>query len=100
MHGEAEDFVNVLVAITHIEDGALEARAAALLADQFDVGEELHLHGDGAIALASFTAAAGDIEGEMAGAETAALGVRSGGEEFADGIEGLQISCGIGAWGA
>src|SRR5579862_5022500 len=56
--GEVENFVNVLVAEAHFEDGALEARAAAFLADELDVGEELHFDGDGAVALAGFAAAA------------------------------------------
>ena len=36
----------------------LEARAFALLADQFDIGQELHLDRHGAVALAGFAAAA------------------------------------------
>ena len=44
----------------------LEARAFAFVADQFDVGQELHLHRHRAVALAGFAAAAGNIEGKMA----------------------------------
>ncbi len=36
----------------------------------------------------------------MSGAVAAALGFGLGGEELADGVEGLDIGNGIGAWGA
>ena len=94
-HGELQHFVNIFVAVAHFQHAALEARAAAFLADQLHVGEELHLHGDRAVALAGFAAAAGDVEGEMAGGEAAALGFGRGGENFADGVEGFQIGGGI-----
>ena len=74
-HRQAEDFVDILVAIAHFQNAALEARAAAFLADQFDVGEKLHLDGDRAVALAGLAAPAGDIEGKVAGAEAALLGL-------------------------
>ena len=62
----------------------LIARALAFLADQLHVGQELHLHRDGAIALADFAAAAGHVEGKMAGGVAALLGFAGGGEEAAD----------------
>ena len=65
LDGEVEHVVNVLAVITNLEDLGLVARAFALLADQLDVGEELHFDGDSAVALADFAAAAGNVEGEM-----------------------------------
>ena len=93
--GQLQNFVNVLAVIADLEHGALEARAAAFFADEFDVGEELHLDGDGAVALAGFAAAAGNVEGKMAGGVAAALGVGRVGEDFADGVEGFEVGGGI-----
>ena len=83
-HGELQDFVNVQAVVLDLENAALVARALALFAEQFDVGEELHLDGHGAIALADFAAAAGDVEGEVAGGVAALFGFAGGGEETAD----------------
>src|SRR5579872_7393899 len=96
-HREAENFVNILVTIAHFQNSALEASAAAFLADEFDIREELHLDRDRAIALAGFAAATGNIEGKVAGGEAAPLGVRGGCECIAYGIERLQVGRGIGA---
>ena len=82
--------MNILSAIAHFEDAAFEARAAAFFADQFDVGEKLHLDGDGAVALTGFAAAAGHVERKMSGGVTAALRVGRIGENFADGVEALR----------
>ena len=66
-----QHFVNIFFAIADLEHAALEARAAAFLADQLDVGQELHLDRDRAVALASFAAAAGNIERKMSRREAA-----------------------------
>ena len=75
----------------------LIARALALLADQLHVGQKLHLHGDRAVALAGFAAAARNVEGKMAGGVAALLGFASGGEQGADQVEGLDVGHRIGA---
>ena len=64
-HSHAQHFVNVLAAITNVENLLLESRSFALLANQFDVGEKLHLHCDRAVALANLTTPAGKIEREV-----------------------------------
>ncbi len=74
-YGEVQNFVNVLAAIAYIQNLRLVARALALLADQFDVGKKLHFHGDGAVALAGFTASTGDIEGKVPGGEASLFGL-------------------------
>src|SRR5271157_2530860 len=79
-HGHIENIMDILAVVANVENAALEALAAALLADQFNVGQELHFDGDGAIALAGFAAPSGDIEGKMASREAAALGVGCIGE--------------------
>src|ERR1019366_6215348 len=65
--------------------------ASALLADQLDVGQESHLHGDRSVALARLASAAGNVEREMPGAESALLRFQSGGEKVADRIERLHV---------
>ena len=59
--------MDVQAVIADIEHAWLVARAVAFLADELDVGEELHLDGHGAVALAGFAASAGNVEREMAG---------------------------------
>src|ERR1700722_15617271 len=90
--GEFENFVYIFAAIADIEDAGFEACATAFFANQLDISEELHFYRDGAVALASFAAAAGDVEGKMAGGEAAPLGIGRGGKDFADGVEGFEIS--------
>ncbi len=75
----------------------LVAGAVAVFAGQFDVGEELHFDGDGAVALAGVAAAAGNVEGEVAGGEREALGLGLRGKELADEIEALDVGDGVGA---
>ena len=87
--------MDIFAAIAHVEDAGFEARPAAFFADELDVGEKLHFNRDGAIALAGFAAASGNVEGKVAGGEAAALGVGSGGKDFADGVEGFEIGRGI-----
>src|SRR5437016_9265247 len=68
-HGHVQHIVNVLAAITHVEYLLFEARAFALFADEFDVGEELHLDRHRAVALTDFAATAGHVERKVRGIE-------------------------------
>src|SRR5262249_43689817 len=86
-HGEVEHVVDVLALITHLKHLRLIARALALFADQFDVGEELHFDGDGAVALAGFASAARNVEGEVSGAEAALVSFGKGSEKVADHVK-------------
>src|SRR5437588_9995956 len=61
-HRHVQNVVNVLAAITHVEDLLFEARAFAFFADEFDVREKLHLDRDRAVALTNFTAPTRNIE--------------------------------------
>ena len=90
-HGQLQHLVDVEPVVADVEDAALEARAFALLADQLDVGQELHLDGDGAVALAGFAAAAGDVEREVAGGVAAALGSGVEANSVADEVESLDV---------
>ncbi len=100
LDGHVEDVVDVLVAVLDLEDGGFVTGSVAFFAGELDIGEELHFDGDGAVALADVAAAAGDVEGEHAGGETAALGVWLRGEEGADVVKGLDVGDGVGARGA
>ena len=95
-----EDVVDVAALVLDVEDGIFVTSSVAFFAGKFDVGEELHLDSNGAIAFADVAAAAGDVEGEAAGGEALALGVGLGGEEGADFVEGLDVGDGVGARGA
>ena len=68
-HRQVQHFVDVLAAIAHFQHLRLVSRAFALFADQFHVGQKLHLHGHGAVALAGIAAASGDVEREVPRAE-------------------------------
>ena len=100
LDGHAQDVVDGFVLVFHVEDGGFVTGGVALFAGEFNVGEELHLDGDGAVAFADVAAASGDVEGERAGGEGFALGVGLGGEEGADVVEGLDVGDGVGAGGA
>src|ERR1700685_4275794 len=88
-HRHLQNIVNVVFFVAHVEHGALVTCAAAFFANQFYVGEETHLDGYCAVTLASFAAAAGNIERKMSRRETALLGFRRGSENLADGVERL-----------
>src|SRR5207245_1737995 len=92
---QLQNFVNILAVIADFQNAALDARAAALFADQLDVREKLHFHGNRAVSLAGFAAAAGNVEGKMTGSIAAALRIRRVGKNVADSVESLQIGGGI-----
>src|SRR6185369_15703929 len=65
-----------------------------------DVGEEVHLDLQQAVALACLAAAALDVEGEAAGLVAARLRLGQAGEPVADHGEGAGVGRGVGARGA
>ena len=82
-------------------EGFLIVTAAVTdVAEDVDVGQEVHLDALLAFALAGFAAAALDVEGEAAGLVAALAGLREAGEEVADGGEDAGVGGGIGARGA
>src|SRR6202171_6868643 len=89
--------MNILAAIADLEHPGLVTRSFALLADQLDVREELHLDRNRTVTLATVAAAAGNVEGEVSRAETAFLGLRQRSKQIADGVKGLDIRDRIGA---
>ena len=92
--------MDVLAPVVHLQHAALVALALALLAHQLDVGQELHLDRDGAVALAGLAAAAGDVEAEVPDGVAALPGFRSGSEDRPDGVKRLQVGDWVGARGA
>src|SRR5690606_24162449 len=91
VHGHREDVVHVLAVPADLEDVLLEALAAARLALEVEVGEELHLDLHHAVALADLAAAAGDVERERAGPVAAHLRLVRVGEERADAVECFDV---------
>src|SRR5580658_7815633 len=81
--------------ITNIENGALEARAFALFAQQLHVGQKLHLYCDRAVSLAMLAASAGDIERKVATIVAALARIQGGRKYFANKIEGFDVGDGI-----
>src|SRR5204862_1416706 len=79
-HRLLEHFMDVEPVVADLKDAALVARAFALVADQLDIGEKLHLHGDRAIALAGLASSAWDIERKMSRGVAAFGGFACGGE--------------------
>ncbi len=84
----------------HLQRLAVVAGAVADVAGDVDVGQEVHLDLDQAVALARLAAAALDVEGEAAGLVAARLGLGQAGEPVADHGEGAGVGRGVGARGA
>ena len=96
-HGELQRLVDIESVVANLEDAALVARALALFAHQLDVGQELHLDGHRAIALADLAAPARDVEREVSGGVSALLRFARGGEQPANYVEGFDVRHGVGA---
>jgi len=92
-----EDLGDVFAAVLDIEDIPAIAFPAAAVAFEQQIGEELHLHPDHACAFTGLAAAAGHIERKGPRFQAADAGAMGLGEELADGIEGLDVGCRIGA---
>ena len=80
-----------------LERLAVVALALADVAGDVDVGQEVHLDLDDAVALAGLAAAALDVEREAAGLVAARLGLGQAGEPFADRREGAGVGRRVGA---
>ena len=82
--GEVEDVGDRLAAVLDLQRLAVVAAALALLARHVDVGQEVHLDGDDAVALAGLAPPAFHVEREAARPEPAGPGVRHHREQVAD----------------
>src|SRR5674476_369095 len=83
-HRHVEHVGDRLVAEQHLQRLAVVALALADVAGDVDVGQEVHLNLDHAVALAGLAAAALDVEREAAGLVAARFRLRKCGEPFAD----------------
>src|SRR5437660_1314393 len=99
-YGHLQHLIDVLALVQNLENTAFVSCPFALFADQFDVGQELHLDSDRSIALTDLTTATGDIEGKTSGIVTARLRLTRGSENVADVIECLDIGHRIRSWSA
>ena len=97
LDGHVEHVGDGLVLELDLERLAVVALALAHIAGDVDVGQEVHLDLDDAVALAGFAAAALDVEGEAARLVAARLGFGQAGEPFADGREGAGVGRRVGA---
>ena len=78
-------------AVLHFEHLLAKSLAAALGALHVDVGHELHVDREVAVAVAGFATAAIDVETEVAGRQPARAGVDLFGEQRADRIERFDV---------
>src|SRR5260370_12475236 len=85
-HSEVQRLMDILAAIAHLQHLRFEAGAVALFANQFNIGEELHLHRDRAVALANLASATWDVEGKMSGSQASLIGFGLAGVEGPNGI--------------
>src|SRR5256885_6334782 len=79
----------------HLQRLAVVAGAVADVAGDVDVGQEVHLDLDEAVALARLATAALDVEGEAAGLVAARLALGQAGEPVADLGEGAGVGRGV-----
>ena len=100
LHRHLQHLVDILALVADLQSLPVVALAFAHLAGNIDVGQEVHLDLDKAVARAGLTPAAPDIEGEAAGPIAPGLGVLGGGEEVPDVIEESGIGGRVGAGGA
>src|SRR5690606_25137292 len=100
LDGHLEDLVDVLALVTNLQRLAVVALAAADVAGDVDIREEVHLDLDDAIALAGFAAAALDIEAEAPGHVAARAGFLGAGEQFADRREQSTVGSRVRSWRA
>ncbi len=98
--GEVEE-VGDAVAVELDGEGLLIVTASVTyLAEDVDVGEEVHLDAALTFALAGFAASALDVEGEAARLVAALARLGEHREEVADGGEDAGVGCGVAARGA
>ena len=97
VHGHRQHVRDGLPPVEDFQRLAVVAPAPALLALDVDVGQEVHLDLDEAVALAGLAAPALDVEGEAPGLVAARLGLRQPGVPFADRAEGAGVGGRVGA---
>ena len=97
LHRHLQHLVDVLALVADLERLAVVALAVAHVARHVDVGQEVHLDLDHAVALARLAAPALDVEREAPGAVAALARRRHAGEELADRREEPGVGRRVGA---
>ena len=97
LDGHVQHIGDGIALVAHGQGLGVVAAAAANVAGDVNVGEEVHLDALEAVALAGFAAAAFDVEAEAPGTIAALAGFGQHGEEFTYGREDAGIGGGIGA---
>jgi len=95
-HGHVEDVGDAFTLIFDFEGLGVVALALAGLAGDVDVGQEMHLDANLAVALAGFAAAAFDVEGESTGLVASGAGLFGTGENLANLVEYLGVGGRVG----
>ena len=95
--GEVEYLGDRLAAVMHLESLPVVTESLALLARDVDIGQEVHLDRNDAVALARLAAAALHVEREAPRLEPARLRIGHHGEQIADEGEETRVSRGIAA---
>src|SRR5207244_11032445 len=88
---EIEYLMDRAAAVPHLEQLRLEALAVALIAWNEDVGKELHLDADLALALTGLAAPPRHVEREVARGQTARARVLRRGEPLPDRLERVEV---------
>ena len=91
--GHVEHVVDVLAFVSDVENVALEPLPVAGVAHQFQIGHELHFHGNDTCALAFLASSSVSIEGEELRTESHLLGEGLFGKQLANGVVGLHVGC-------
>ena len=97
LHRHLQHLVDVFALIAHLQGLPVVALALAHLAGDVDVGQEMHLNLQKAVAGAGLTPAAPDVEGKPARAVAPAFGVLCGGEQLPDVVEKPGVGGRVGA---
>ena len=97
--GHVQDVGDRLVLVTDLQGLPVVAGAVADLAGDVDVGQEVHLDLERAVALAGLAASALDVEGETPGSVAAHLRLGHGREDLADVVPHAGVGGGIGPRG-
>ena len=96
MDGHVQDVGDRLVLVTDLQGLPVVAGAVADLAGDVDVGQEVHLDLERAVALAGLAAPTLDVEGEAPGPISPNLRLGHGREDLADVVPHTGVGGGIG----
>ena len=100
LHGHGQHVGDALALVVHFQGLAVVALALALLAGDVDVGQEMHLDLEHAVAFALLAAATLDVEAEAPGQVAPRLALRQLGEQFTQRREQAGVGGGVAPGGA